>query len=261
MKKILSMILACLLSFIIWATISASVENIKIDLTVKKFVEAGIFVPELSTEKNKYYQVTPERELDIPTYTLDGTMIVPGGPGDILTTKIAAIDIPVINEGITFYVGGHAALCAFPYTTDEVSFTSNNTLEVTGFGSDITVGKRTKRSWFIDDYYEIMAYRVDTSLENRYQAFLNSLAYLGQEYNYSFIFNTKNKKYCSDLVSQSFKTVGINLNPDYVATTVLDLMASPKVYLTYYSRVDENGVRHTYILTSDLTTAKENSMV
>ncbi len=253
MKKIIGLILSGLLSFVIWATISAAIENIKIDLEIKEFVEKAIYVPEVSTEKNKYYKVIPDHDLDMPTYTVSGTTILPGGPGDILTTRLAAIDIPVINEGITFYVGGHAGLCAFPYQDQEKSLTVNNTIEVTGFGDDITVGRGFKKSWFIDDYYEIMAYRVDTSVENRFKAFNQALSYFGESYNYSFIFNTENKKYCSDLVSQSYNYAGINLNPDYVATTVLDLMASKNTYLTYYSRVDQNKVRHTYILTSDLT--------
>ena len=46
----------------------------------------------------------------------------------------------------------------------------------------------------------------------------------------------------------AYRDVDVILNPDGLATTVLDFMASPRVYLVYYSRLDDNGIRYNYAL-------------
>lgn len=248
MKKIFSFILAAFISFVVWATIGAAAENIKIDQEVKDFVSKASFIEDKSTDKVKYYEVKSDKTLDLPSYRTKGNKTYPGSPGDIICAKTAAVEIPIIYEGITLYVGGHAALCGFDYVTDGFRFKEGTSLEITGFGGDITA-KTEDSSYFFDGYYkEFMVYRVDTSLENRFTAFINGLSYYGQSYNYVYIFNQKSKKYCSNLVNEAYKAVGINLDTDGLATTVLDVMASPKLYLVYYSRLDESGIRYNYAL-------------
>lgn len=248
MRKIVSLILVALLSFVVWATITSTAENIKISADVRDFVNKATFVEEKSTTRIKYYEVKSNTPLDLPSYQTRGSMTYPGSPGDIICAKTAAVEIPILYEGITFYVGGHAALCGFPYESDEITFNTGSTLEITGFGSDITANIKKSYTFFNGYYDEFMVYRVDTSLENRFQAFINSLSYYGQSYNYGFIFNQKTKKYCSNLVDMAYRDVDVILNQDGLATTVLDIMASPRVYLVYYSKLDDNGIRYNYAL-------------
>lgn len=248
MKKIIGLILTGLLCFIIWATIGSGIENIKIDLEVANFIKSATLIPEKSTEKTKYYEVKADFVLDKPTTTQVGSKNYPGYMGDIICTREAAIDFPVIKQGIEYYVGGHAAFCAFPYQSNEVNFSAGDTYEITGFGNDITANVQSAYYFLNGGYKEFMVYRVKTSFTNRFRAFINGLNFYGQSYNYSFIANKSSKKYCSDLVSASYKYVGIDLDPDGVATTVTDLMANLQVFLTYYSNVDASGVRSIYVL-------------
>ena len=251
MKKILGLYLTATLTFLIWATLSCLVENIVIDLEVENFIKNARFVPEVSDYSNKYYLVEPDEPLDSKCYTKQNGRYYPGGPGDIICAKESAIRTPILGEALTFYTGGHAAISAFNY--DDSSFTSreDQVIEVTGFGSRTTVTTESKYQ-FDALYNEYMAYRVKAPLKDRQRAFARAISYVGEEYNYSFMFELQNKKYCSDLVSRSFDYIGIDLNQDNVATTVLDIMASHNTYLCYYSRVDKNGIRHNFILGDSL---------
>lgn len=248
MKKVLVFILSGILSFLIWATISSAGENIKIDITIRDFINSATYLEDKSDNKNKYYVVKSKEKLDIDTYTESNDVMYPGGPGDIILTKIAAVDVPVINEGISFYVGGHAALAGFPFNDNSHYLGVNSTLEITGFGYDITTTTMPKSTWYNTRYDLIMGVRVKTSLENRFKAFNRALSFYGEKYNYSFMFNKNHTKYCSDLVSQSYEYAGIDLDYDNVACTVLDLLANPMVYLTYVSTLDKDGCRHIYYL-------------
>lgn len=248
MRKIFGLIGCGLLVFIFWATISASVENLKIDIMLASFAKMGVLDETLSTSQERIYWVDSEIDLDTPTYTTRNGRIYPGAPGDILCTKVTGTTIPVLQQGIEFYVGGHAALCAYDYNDAEYSIDSNQTLETTGFGNNKTAHVYSKNTWFNPAYNKIMAFRVKTSPENRFKAFNRALSFLGQPYNYSFIFNLQHSKYCSDLVSAAYEYVGIDLDYDGLATSVLDIMVSQKVFLTYYSTIDYDGVRHTYIM-------------
>ena len=51
MRKILSLILVALLSFVIWATIGSLAENIKISADVRDFVNKATFIEEKSTTR------------------------------------------------------------------------------------------------------------------------------------------------------------------------------------------------------------------
>ncbi len=248
MKKVIGFFLVILLSFAIWATIGSVEEHIKIELTLQDFISKATLIESESTSQIKYYEVKSDIELDAPSYHYYNNRMVAGAPGDIILTRTSDIEIPFIQQGISFYVGGHAALLGYDYYSTEVSFNESNTFEITGVGSDITSTKRSSYSYFTTHYPEFFVYRVKTSAENRFKAFINAMSYYGQSYNYTFIFNQKNTRYCSDLIKVAYEYVGVNLNYDGVATTVLDIMASPDVYLVFYSRIDENGVRYNYAL-------------
>lgn len=230
MKKIIGLILTGLLCFIIWATIGSGIENIKIDLEVANFIKSATLIPEKSTEKTKYYEVKADFVLDKPTTTQVGSKNYPGYMGDIICTREAAIDFPVIKQGIEYYVGGHAAFCAFPYQSNEVNFSAGDTYEITGFGNDITANVQSA-------YYFLMV-----AIKNLWFIALKLVLLIVLELlSMVLIFMVKvitivlspiknSKKYCSDLVSASYKYVGIDLDPDGVATTVTDLMANSQVF-------------------------------
>lgn len=248
MKKILCLILSFVLSFIVYATINSTVENIESFKIIENFIKDAKLVEEKSTSTIKFYEVKSDFELDSPTYYYSNGIYYPGGVGDILLTKKPAITIPLIYEGIKFYIGGHAAISGFSYEDQNKNIYVNEAIEVTGFGNYTLVRDESKSSWNNSYYDEIFAMRVNTSLDNRFKAFNRAISYFDEPYNYSFIFDVFNRKYCSDLVSQSYDYVDIHLNYDGIATTIYDLMVNKNVYMTYYSKVDDNKIRHIYAL-------------
>ena len=46
---------------------------------------------------------------------VEGNLVLPGSPGDVIVSLTSSINIPVIRDIISFYAGGHAALCTDDY--------------------------------------------------------------------------------------------------------------------------------------------------
>lgn len=66
----------------------------------------------------------------------------------------------------------------------------------------------------------------------------------GKPYNFSFLFNRHKSFYCTDLVSRSTRSAGINVNYDYLATTGNDIIVSPNVYIIFIREtIVEDGVK------------------
>jgi hypothetical protein len=74
------------------------------------------------------------------------------------------------------------------------------------------------------------------------------LSYYDDPYNSSFLVNTTNSKYCTDIMSQAFSYIGKKLNRDSFSTSVYDLIVSPDTYISYYHYYDGNGVKHVYYI-------------
>ena len=68
---------------------------------------------------------------------------------------------------------------------------------------------------------------------------------LGDPYNISFLFDTKNKTYCSDLITKVFSSVGIDTNKDGYFTTIYDIITTEELYITYYHYY-KDGIKYIY---------------
>jgi hypothetical protein len=63
----------------------------------------------------------------------------------------------------------------------------------------------------------------------------------------TYVFDTVNKSYCSDIMYKAYRKVGINLNKDGFATTIYDLISSSDCYISYY-HVYKDDVKYIYYL-------------
>jgi len=72
--------------------------------------------------------------------------------------------------------------------------------------------------------------------------------FLGQPFNYSLLFDRKNKKGCTDLVFMSYKEAGFSLDFDLGPVSGNDLILSPLTYVFLYAYTDQSGVRHIYYI-------------
>ena len=71
-------------------------------------------------------------------------------------------------------------------------------------------------------FSEVIGLRVKCSDEERKIALSYASSILGDLYNYSFLFNTVDKSYCSDLISKAYKTEsGITLSLPTINTISL----------------------------------------
>ena len=57
---------------------------------------------------------------------------------------------------------------------------------------------------------------------------------LGKRYNYTFVFGSENRFYCTDLISYIYDQINININEDKFVTTGSDMITSDNTYIIYY---------------------------
>ena len=177
--------------------------------------------------------------------------ILPGDCGDILVSTDVSMAGPLIDGFVSFYAGGHAAFITGEYEDHDITLDGvNETIEASGMRSDDNPCIIGDLSYWNDEdkpFSEVIGLRVKCSDEERKIALSYASSILGDLYNYSFLFNTVDKSYCSDLISKAYNRVGYNLNKDGLATTIYDLIASQDCYIFYYHKYID-GIKHVYYM-------------
>lgn len=255
MRKIVKNVLLFLKCFVIfiafWATTSSLEKNVEKLVYVEQFKTRGVFQEELSTNDVKYYKVSPKENEDgtRKAYLNNGSTLYPGSKGDILVSTQATLIGPMTSGFVSFYVGGHATLVTDEYIDYEIASTNYSAVEATGLNEGDNRSILTSRSyWAIDNpFTEVIGLRVNLTESEIDEVVSNGIAMVGDDYNYSFLFDTDTKSYCSDIVSKAFLKVGINLNKDSFATTIYDLIVADKTYISYYSYYSDD-VMYVYYL-------------
>lgn len=247
-KIIFISIRSILLFIVVSAVLTASTKNIQTTILVENFKAKGVYQEDISTPTVKFYKISSDEEKS--AYIVSGKKIIPGNSCDILTTKQAELGGPLTRGFIQFFAGGHAALCSEEYTDFETKLNDLTSIEATGLSDN---GDNSAsifyRDYWSDDYTytEIIGLRVKMTDRERKEVLSNAASYLGEDYNYSFLFNTDNKTYCSDLISKAFSTIGVNLNKDGFTTSVYDLIVSNETYISYYHYF-KDGIKYIYYL-------------
>ncbi|MBE6136807.1 MAG: hypothetical protein E7176_00220 [Erysipelotrichaceae bacterium] len=251
MRKYIIIALILLRSILIFIAIgavtTATVKNIYKVALVEQFKNKGVYQEELSTEKVKFYKIDSNEEL--PAYIKSYNQIIPGAPGDILVSREAIVH-PVVNGFISFFAGGHAAICLDEYTDFDINATLADSIEATGLEPGDNLSKVFNRAYWGNNsvYDEVIGLRVKMTEDERKEVISAGCGLIGDPYNFSFIFDLKNKSYCSDIVSKAYSKIGVNLNKDEFSTSIYDLIISSDTYISYYHIFDSNGVQHIYYL-------------
>lgn len=252
MKKIVKWFLiaieATVLFIVVGALCTAITKNIYAEALISQFKKRGVLDETHSTNKVKYYPIDSNEER--PTIQNYGGTYYPGNSGDILISLKSELDIPFIQDFISFFAGGHAAVVLGDYQDATSSVTVDQTMESTGVGNDANAGVSDKGDCWVDasPYDEVICLRVDTTEEQRNRILAEAMALSDDPYNYAFIWDTKKKTYCSDLIQKIYRKQGFNLNKDGFTTSVYDLIVTSETYISYYHYVDYDGVRHVYYL-------------
>lgn len=252
MRKILKISWIILRSIIILILLSYTtcviVEHISKDVLVNDFISKGVYQEELSTRDIKYYKIAYD---GAPTMYYDEIThdCYPGGKGDILVSPDQLTIAPIVNEIVSFYAGGHAGYSIGNYEDYVVQSMEYNTLEITQTLEVHNARLYHKKDWACNEYFNVViGLRVDMTEEEYEKVTSVILSYYDDPYNSSFLFNTTNSKYCTDMMSQAFSYIGKNLNRDSFSTSVFDLIVSQDTYISYYHYYDGNGVKHVYYL-------------
>ncbi len=238
MKRILGIITLLLISFIFVTTVR---ENIIVDNKTKEITKDAILDERKSNDFAKYYY---KEDKD---YYKRKEHLNPGSFCDILVT-LNSNTVPPFKDLIDLTIGGHVAICGMYYKDQYFKMLESDTIDTT-FNDDYKcVSLSPKAEWddsFLYPNYYIL--RVDLTEEQAYCVFNEAISMLGDPYNITFLLNTKNTHYCSDLVAKCFRKAHININPDFGATTVIDILASKYTHVVAY-KVRKNNVDYYYTL-------------
>ena len=252
MKKIIKLILIGIETAVLFVAVggltSAITKTIYSDILIENFKSKAVFDEEASSSMLKVYIVPSDEER--PTVEKIGSDYYPGNAGDILITLKSELEIPLIHEIVSFFAGGHAALVLDDYEDQIDDISSMYTIESSGLNSDLNLADTYSKTYWNEYKYPIIGLRVHMTEEERTRTVARGLALAGDPYNYSFLFDTDNKSYCSDLVAKAFEPVGVNLNKDGFTTSIYDLLISGETYITYYRYFDNDGVEYVYYLES-----------
>ena len=254
LKLIFFVIMSSVIFILIWATTVTLVKNIGKVVLVEQFKSRGVLVEEKSDSKTKFYRIPSDETR--PTYLTAGSSIYPGTKGDILVTTQAVVGtgLPFIgdflNGFVGFYAGGHAALATTAYKDSDIALSDRTSLEATGMRegeNPATVFDRSAAWVYSYPYTEVIVLRVKMNEEEIDEVISKTASLIDDLYNFSFIFDTKNTSYCTDIISKGFSNKA-NLNKDGFATTIYDLICTSDTYISYYHYFDSDGVKHIYYL-------------
>lgn len=283
MKYTLRNILILVAGFFIFLFGQTLGEHIAIQREIRQFVQRGVLDEINSTDTIKYYKVSretyyPDELIRNPFY--NNNYLKPGAAGDIFVTQQSPlVGYPGIHEFVTFFFGGHAALVDQNnkiYETIGIPNSDEKLLDVI-----INGGADTHVVGGITNYWLDPNFRREDEFDPSYLAFgswyrnkwiglrvkgatqedidyalnyVEDKAEQKAQYNFLFVLFTKNKYYCTDIVSRAYEAVKneegkqkYQFNRDLIAVTVNDLILSKSTYISYYVTTI-NNVKHVYYI-------------
>ncbi len=282
MKKIIKLIAVLFVGFLIFSTGVTAAESIAVKIKIKKFIKHGQLQEDISNDKIEYYKVSRET-LKIketyertPFYNGDYTML--GAEGDVFVTQQSPFpNLPGVHQFVSFYFGGHAGYIGDDNRVYEIAgipSSDESFLKVFFSGSSSTTSNDAPNYWLKDNYRDssdpsfkyygsyyrkewigLRVKRLDQDEISLVTDFMKDLVDREVQYNFQFIINRKDRYYCTDMMNRSYETIinnnsfkNIDLNGDMVATTVNDLILSKDVYIAYYVKTSNNGVKQVYYI-------------
>ena len=196
-----------LIFLVVGAVTTAITKNIHSSILVEQFKSKGVLNQEKSTNYIKVYEI--ESDEKIPTITYFNEEIAPGGPGDILISLKSEIPVPFVKNIVSFFAGGHASLVVDTYEDDNLYGDSSMVVETTGLEQGKNLAVVSSKSYWLDSYLykEMIGLRVDMTNLERKKVISKGISMVGDPYNYGFIFDTKNKSYCSDYIMKAYSSI------------------------------------------------------
>lgn len=288
--KYLSIVFLLLIAYFIG---ESTYENIKKNQIINDFKSRAYDTNVVNQHDTTYFYHKIKRTYDYEVSDTrnvfyDNDKVNPGIKGDILLTFESPFPyIPVIDQLYGYWLGGHAALVGennriyqstgiadsgtldFGLIFDVITHSGYD--EENKFGLSVQVARNDWMTPFRNEshpeyaYYgkfyrdEILTTRLKyKNAETRDQEIDIAVNYADDKtdkglYNYLFLFDTKYKYYCTDLVTRSFNQINTdlgtdyNLDPDGFYPSMYDILISDDVYITIYKETKSDGI-HIYYL-------------
>lgn len=225
-------------------TITASINNICMTKKVKDFVNSATFEEQIGDVR--YYYIECD-DIDVDAVMKDnpyyGFNVYPalGNPGDIFVMPQSRMEyFPLFSPFISYMFGGHAGLIV---ERDKLVEAMGGTIEE-GYVflniSDLYLEDRT-----------VIGLKVDVTEEQRKQAIQNAYDKVGDEYNYFFIINKKDKYYCMDICSRVYEEENVDCEIDKTSffTTIQELFHSSNTDISFV-KYEQDGITYVYYLKS-----------
>lgn len=234
MKRLKKPLITILLIFIVSLLITSTYESIYTNILINNFTSRGELVYTQGNQrfflvKKEYdYEDTSRRIIE----SYDNNNI--GYKGDIFLTSRNPVPNSITTKIISNHLWiGHSAIV--------INEDASQTIEITG--NDVNNNNFVRiwdNTWYDDLILETLEYaviRVKNINNETIDNVINTASEkINKPYNYSFIFNTKNSYYCTDLVSRSYLENGIKIDYDGLTTTGSDMILSKNTYLIYYRK-------------------------
>ncbi|MBP5407949.1 MAG: hypothetical protein J6Y42_02305 [Bacilli bacterium] len=238
-KKIISRLLVILIFILLLGIIIIRNEDKQANKKIKEFVERASLV--YTSSDTEYYKISKEYEYeDINTRIIenyDSNNI--GTTGDIYLTSTdwgSSFFTKYICEKLRV---GH---CGIVY--DEHA---NSLYEIVGNNGKNNVVKLYDNDWYdLNNFNEMIVLRVkdiDSEDRDEIKAYLDKIA--GSKYNFFFIFHMKNRFYCTDLATETYKRCfKTNINKFFISTGS-SMIKDDNTYLIYYKReVNKDNIKY-----------------
>lgn len=226
-KKI-NLLITGLLIILLCFFVDSFVEDRQISSKIKDFKARGSLVYE--TSNRHYYAVYKKYDYEDTNSSIMRSYYSEfiGTTGDIYISNRDPLNSFITKKISKHIYIGHSAMV---YDKD-----AKYTIETVGNKEkENNVLKMWENDWLRTPTTNYVFLRVKGMNEEKREQLINNCQYeLGKPFNYTILFNNKNKFYCSDFISYIYKTIDINLNKDYFVTTGADYISDDDTYLIYF---------------------------
>jgi uncharacterized protein YycO len=234
--EIIGSVVMCIFSYLF---INASIQNICMLEEMKEFVSHAEL--ELEVGNVSYYAVYTDDVLDRRTITIvqdendNYRRPLLGTTGDIFIMPQSRMEFfPLSSQIISYMFGGHAGV---------VVENGTHLVEAMGGYGDYADIASNYTDLF-DEERTVVGLRVKAPYYDRFDAAEFAKGLIGEKYNYLFIFNTKNKYYCTDICSRIYSSefgLDYKIDENGFYTSVPDLLLSNDTEISFvkYTKGDK----------------------
>lgn len=262
MKYIIIIFFAFFVSFLIF-TVNGLFEMGAVNSEINNFKNRAIFEKEiiLQGQHVSYYKVLKKYDYeDVDRYIYDSNKYSDcyiGSKTDIILTSrnpLRNYEDAIIRDiskmfAKYFYVG---------HATINITDDGSECVESVGNQQENNGVRIVKNDWietevrYGNDAQTIIGLRIKKTTEEQRNSICEELRNLvGADYNYLLMFYSKNKYYCTDLISRVLKRENIKTNYDSFYTTGNDLIVSNNTYIIFLCERVKDGFFNIYYLSEE----------